>query len=659
MIELRITELLTKETIAMDLSASDKNGVIDELVNQLDSAGKLSDIAQFKEAIHNRESQSTTGIGEGIAIPHAKVAAVTSPAIAFGKSKEGVDYQSLDGQPAHLFFMIAAPEGGAQTHLDALAKLSGILMDDTVRENLLQANSKEEILRIIDDADDEATKEEEKEAQEQEDEAQATTGASANDNANEPYVLAVTACPTGIAHTYMARDALKKQAEKMGVKIKVETNGSSGIKNHLTQQDIERATGIIVAADVHVETDRFDGKNVVEVPVADGIKRPEELINTALDTSRKPFKAHGGQKNTDKDSNDEKLSPGKAFYKHLMNGVSNMLPLVIAGGILMAIVFLFGANSFDPKSPEHNAFAEQLWNIGNKSAFALIIPILAGFISRSIADKPGFAAGLVGGMLAISGGSGFIGGIIAGFLAGYLTQGIKYITRNLPQAVEGLKPTLIYPLLSVTITGLLMIYVFNPPAAWLNNLLLNGLNSLSGSNIMLLGLVIGAMMAIDMGGPFNKAAYVFATAALTEGNTAPITAAMVGGMIPPLAIATAMFIFKRKFTKEQRGSIVPNYVMGLSFITEGAIPFAAADPLRVIPSMMVGSGVAGAIALGLGSRINAPHGGIIVIAATDFSHIIQTIIALIIGTLVSAVLYGLLKPKLTEQEIKASESMDE
>lgn len=532
-------------------------------------------------------------------------------------------------------------------------------MDDKVRENLLQANSEEEILRIIDNADDEATKEEEKEAQEQEAEAQATTGASANDNANESYVLAVTACPTGIAHTYMARDALKKQAEKMGVKIKVETNGSSGIKNHLTQQDIERATGIIVAADVHVETDRFDGKNVVEVPVADGIKRPEELINTALDTSRKPFKAHGGQKNTDKDSNDEKLSPGKAFYKHLMNGVSNMLPLVIAGGILMAIVFLFGANSFAPKSPEHNAFAEQLWNIGNKSAFALIIPILAGFISRSIADKPGFAAGLVGGMLAISGGSGFIGGIIAGFLAGYLTQGIKYITRNLPQAVEGLKPTLIYPLLSVTITGLLMIYVFNPPAAWLNNLLLNGLNSLSGSNIMLLGLVIGAMMAIDMGGPFNKAAYVFATAALTEGNAAPITAAMVGGMIPPLAIATAMFIFKRKFTKEQRGSIVPNYVMGLSFITEGAIPFAAADPLRVIPSMMVGSGVAGAIALGLGSRINAPHGGIIVIAATDFSHIIQTIIALIIGTLVSAVLYGLLKPKLTEQEIKASESMDE
>lgn len=609
---------------------------------------------------HNRKSQSTTGIGEGIAIPHAKVAAVKSPAIAFGKSKEGVDYQSLDMQPAHLFFMIAAPEGGAQTHLDALAKLSGILMDENVRERLIHAESPEKVLQIIDEADDGATKEEEAEAQENESNAVgATAGSTDSDQSDEPYVLAVTACPTGIAHTYMARDALKKQAEKMGVKIKVETNGSSGVKNHLTEQDIERATGIIVAADVHVETDRFNGKNVVEVPVADGIKRPEELINTALDTNRKPFVARGDSARGNKDEKEEKLSPGKAFYKHLMNGVSNMLPLVIAGGILMAIVFLFGANSFDPKSSEHNAFAEQLWNIGKNSAFALIIPVLAGFISRSISDKPGFAAGLVGGMLAISGGSGFIGGIIAGFLAGYLTQGIKYITRKLPQAVEGLKPTLIYPVLSVTITGLLMVYIFNPPASWLNHLLLHGLNSLSGSNIMLLGLVIGAMMAIDMGGPFNKAAYVFATAALTEGNAAPITAAMIGGMIPPLAIATAMLIFRKKFTKEQKGSIVPNYVMGLSFITEGAIPFAAADPLRVIPSMMVGSGVAGALALSLGSRINAPHGGIIVILATDFSHFLQTLLALVVGTLISALLYGFLKPKVTENEIQASEAMDE
>ena len=651
---MRITELLTKETIAMDLTATDKNGVIDELVNQLNIAGKLNNVTAFKEAIHNREAQSTTGIGEGIAIPHAKVAAVNAPAIAFGKSKAGVDYQSLDMQPAHLFFMIAAPEGGAQTHLDALAKLSGILMDEQVRARLLDATSPEEVLRIIDAADDEATKEEEKEAQEQE-----AAEANSSVDSTEPYVLAVTACPTGIAHTYMARDALKKQAEQMGIKIKVETNGSSGIKNKLTQQDIDRATGIIVAADVHVETDRFDGKNVVEVPVADGIKRPEELINTALDTSRKPFIARGDSQHGNASEQNEKQSFGKAFYKHLMNGVSNMLPLVIAGGILMAIVFLFGANSFKPDSSEYNAFAEQLWNIGNKSAFQLIIPILSGFIARSISDKPGFAAGLVGGMLAVTGSSGFIGGIIAGFLAGYLNQGIKYMTRKLPQALEGLKPTLIYPLISVTITGLLMVYVFNPPAAWLNKLLLDGLNSLSGANIMLLGLVIGAMMAIDMGGPFNKAAYVFSTAALFEGNTAPITAAMIGGMIPPLAIATAMIIFKRKFTKEQRGSIIPNYVMGLSFITEGAIPFAAADPLRVIPSMMVGSGVGSAIALGLGSSIGAPHGGIIVIFATDYHHLVQTFIALIIGTIVSALMYGFLKPKLREHEIEASKAMDE
>lgn len=630
---MRITELLTKDTIAMDLSSTEKNGVIDELVKQLDKAGKLNDITTFKEAIHNRESQSTTGIGEGIAIPHAKVAAVDTPAIAFGKSKTGVDYQSLDMQPAHLFFMIAAPEGGAQTHLDALAKLSGILMDEKVREDLLHANSPQEVLQIIDTADDEATEEEEAEAQ-----AAATTSATDSD---EPYILAVTACPTGIAHTYMARDALKKQAEKMNVKIKVETNGSGGIKNHITDEDIRRATGVIVAADVNVETDRFDGKNVVEIPVADGIKRPEELINIAQDTSRKPFVAKGNYKASNQSGSNEKQGFGKTIYKHLMNGVSNMLPLVIAGGILMAIAYLFGPNSYDPNSSEYNAFAEQLWNIGNQSAFALIIPILAGYIARSIADKPGFAAGLVGGMLAISGDAGFIGGILAGFLAGYLTQGIKKLSSGLPQSLEGLKPTLIFPVLSVTITGLVMVYVLNPPASWLNNLLLNGLEGLSGTNIMLLGLVIGAMMAIDMGGPFNKAAYVFATAALTEGNAAPITAAMIGGMVPPIAIATAMLIFRKKFTKEQKGSIAPNYVMGLSFITEGAIPFAAADPLRVIPSMMVGSGVAGAIALGLGSSIQAPHGGIFVIVGTDFSHVIQSLIAIIIGSIVGAIIYGL------------------
>lgn len=647
---MRITELLTRETIAMDLDATSKEGVIDALVDQLDHAGILSDVKAFKEAIMAREGQSTTGIGEGIAIPHAKVDAVKKPAIAFGKSKAGVDYQSLDGQPAHLFFMIAAPEGGAQTHLDALAKLSGVLMDDDVRQALLNAETPDEVLAIIDRADDEAPDEEEEAA---------PVEANKDAESEEPYVIGVTACPTGIAHTYMAKDALLKQAKKMGVKMKVETNGSSGIKNRLTTEDIDKAQGVIVAADVHVETDRFDGKNVVEVPVADGIKRPEELIDLALATDRTPFKAREGRGKGQASGKQEKQSVGKTIYKHLMNGVSNMLPLVIAGGILMAIVFLFGPNSFDPKSSEYNAFAEQLWNIGKNSAFYLIIPILSAFIARSIAEKPGMAAGLVGGMLAMSGDSGFIGGIIAGFLAGYLTEGIKVMTRRMPQSLEGLKPTLIYPILSVTITGLLMVYVFNPPAAWVNHLLLNGLNSLSGANIMLLGLVIGAMMAIDMGGPFNKAAYVFATAALTEGNAAPITAAMVGGMIPPIALALSMLFFKRKFTKTQRGSIVPNFVMGASFITEGAIPFAAADPIRVIPSMMIGSGIGGAIALGLGSSIGAPHGGIFVILGTDFSHSLQTILAILVGAAISAVIYGFIKRKPTADEIAASESMDE
>ena len=648
---MRITELLTKDTIAMELSASDKDGVINELIDQLDQAGKLNDKAAYQQAIFDREAQSTTGIGEGIAIPHAKVEAVEQPAIAFGKSQAGVDYQSLDMQPAHLFFMIAAPAGGAQTHLDALAKLSGILMDDQVRAELLAANSPEEVLNIINKADDEATDEEKEEVVED-------ASAVPAGEEEKTYILAVTACPTGIAHTYMARDALKKQAGKMDVNIKVETNGSGGVKNRLTREDIEKATGIIVAADVHVETDRFDGKNVVEVPVADGIKRPEELINMAQDTSRQPFVARGDSKNTSGGTN-EKQSVGKTIYKHLMNGVSNMLPLVIAGGILMAIVFLMGTNSFDPKSKEYIPFAEQLWNIGKNSAFALIIPILSGYIARSIADKPGFAAGLVGGMLAVSGDSGFIGGIIAGFLAGYLTEGIKKLFSRIPQALEGLKPTLIYPILSVTITGLALIYVVNPPAAWLNHLLLHGLNSLSGANVMILGLVVGAMMAIDMGGPFNKAAYVFATAALIEGNTAPITAAMVGGMVPPIALATAMLIFRKKFTKAQRGSIVPNYVMGLSFITEGAIPFAAADPIRVIPSMMIGSGIGGAIALGLGSAIRAPHGGIFVVFGTDFGHSLQTLLAIVVGALVSAIIYGIIKPKLSEDEIQASQAMDE
>lgn len=629
---MRITDLLKESTIAMDLSATTKDGVIDELVDTLYNAGVLNDKQVYKEAIHAREAQSTTGVGEGVAIPHAKTDAVAKPAIGFGKSIEGVDYESLDGQPATLFFMIAAPAGGAQTHLDALAKLSGILMNEEVRAQLLHAKTAEEVLEIIEQNDEVETKEEV---------VLAPTGNATNDN----LVLAVTACPTGIAHTYMAADALKNQAKKMGVPIKVETNGSGGIKNRLTDEEIARAKGIIVAADVNVETNRFHGKNVVMVPVADGIKRPEELINMAQDDSRPLFEAKGGQAKST--GSKEK----KGFYKHLMSGVSNMLPFVVAGGILMALAFMFGITSFDPKADDYHPFAEALWAVGNKSAFALMVPILAGFIAMSITDRPGLAPGMVGGMLAVSGGSGFLGGLIAGFLAGYLVEGIKKLLSGMPQSLDGLKPTLLFPLLGVASTGLLMYYVVNPPASWLNKLMADTLNSMNGTNIVILGLVLGGMMAIDMGGPFNKASYAFGFAAIEAGNYAPITAAMIGGMVPPLAIALSMIIFKNKFTKTQKGSLLSNIVMGLSFITEGAIPFAAADPARVIPSMIAGSATAGALAMAFGCRVPAPHGGIFVVGL-DKGHWPMFLLALLIGVVVSAVIYGLLKKKPTEAELE-------
>ncbi|RAI80510.1 PTS fructose transporter subunit IIC [Macrococcoides goetzii] len=629
---MRITDLLKESTIAMDLSATTKDGVIDELVETLYNAGVLNDKQAYKEAIHAREAQSTTGVGEGVAIPHAKTDAVAQPAIGFGKSIEGVDYESLDGQPATLFFMIAAPAGGAQTHLDALAKLSGILMNEEVRAQLLHAATAEEVLEIIEQNDEVQTKEEV---------VLAPTGNATNDN----LVLAVTACPTGIAHTYMAADALKNQAKKMGVPIKVETNGSGGIKNRLTDEEIARAKGIIVAADVNVETNRFHGKNVVMVPVADGIKRPEELINMAQDDTRPLFEAKGGQAKSS--GSKEK----KGFYKHLMSGVSNMLPFVVAGGILMALAFMFGITSFDPKADDYHPFAEALWAVGNKSAFALMVPILAGFIAMSIADRPGLAPGMVGGMLAVSGGSGFLGGLIAGFLAGYLVEGIKKLLSGMPQSLDGLKPTLLFPLLGVASTGLLMYYVVNPPASWLNKLMADTLNSMNGTNIVILGLVLGGMMAIDMGGPFNKASYAFGFAAIEAGNYAPITAAMIGGMVPPLAIALSMIIFKNKFTKTQKGSLLSNIVMGLSFITEGAIPFAAADPARVIPSMIAGSATAGALAMAFGCRVPAPHGGIFVVGL-DKGHWPMFLLALLIGVVVSAVIYGLLKKKPTEAELE-------
>ncbi|MFC3418014.1 fructose-specific PTS transporter subunit EIIC [Salinicoccus hispanicus] len=627
---MRITELLTKDTINMNVRASSKDAVITELVDGLFGAGKISEKDGFEAAIHKRESQSTTGVGDGIAIPHAQTTEVLEPAIMFGRSQEGIDYDSMDAQPAYLFFMIAAPEGQATTHLDALAKLSTILMNDDARKQLMNASSKEEIIETIDAFDESEATEEEVSAP-----------------SDRPYIVGVTACPTGIAHTYMAADALKKKAAELGYDIKVETNGSAGVKNALTNEDIARAAGVVVAADTNVQMARFDGKNVVESPVADGIKRPAELLNQALDTNRSPYRASKSKQELEEG---EQSSKGKSsIYKHLMNGVSNMLPFVVAGGILIAISFMFGINSADPESVEYSPIAEMINFIGN-NAFQLMIPILAGFIAMSIADRPGLAPGMIGGLMASTMGSGFLGGLIAGFLAGYLMVGIKRVMENLPQALEGLKPVLLYPLVGVFLTGVIMYYVVDPPATALNEWMNTALSNMSGSNIILLGAIVGGMMAIDMGGPINKAAYAFGIAALSANNPEPITAAMIGGMVPPLAIAVATMIFRNKFTEVERSSGPTNVIMGASFITEGAIPFAAADPLRVIPSMVVGSATAGALAMAFATSINAPHGGLFV-ALTIGEGKLMFLLSLLIGTAVSALILGLLKKPVQQQKV--------
>ncbi len=620
---MRITELLTKETIKMNVEAKDKDAVIKELVNELDSAGIITDAGKFEAAIQKRESQSTTGVGDGIAIPHAQTEEVKKPAIMFGRSAEGIDYDSLDGQDAYLFFMIAAPDGQATTHLDALAKLSGILMNPDAKERLLKADSADEVLNTIDHYD---------ESEPSEDTAETVVS-----NEDRPYIVAVTACPTGIAHTYMAADALKNKAKEMNVDIKVETNGSGGVKEPLSEADIEKASGVIVAADTKVEMARFNGKRLLEVPVSDGIKRPEALIQSTLDGQGEVYEG------SDRGSSQSSSSKGKpSIYKHLMNGVSNMLPFVVAGGILIAISFFWGIESANPDHADYSPIAEMINFIGS-NAFELMVPILAGFIAMSIADRPGFAPGMVGGLMAATMGSGFLGGLVAGFLAGYLMVAIKKLTEKFPQALDGLKPVLIYPLLGVFLTGVIMYYIIDPPATALNEALNSFLENLSGTNIVILGAILGGMMAIDMGGPINKAAYAFSIATLTAGNPEPITAAMIGGMVPPLAIALATVVFRNKFTPVERSSGPTNLVMGLSFITEGAIPFAAADPLRVIPSMMVGSAVAGAMALGLGATIPAPHGGIFVVGVGD--NVLMFLLALLVGTIVSAILLGVLKRK--------------
>ncbi|MBK5488911.1 PTS sugar transporter subunit IIA [Bacillus sp. TH17] len=617
---MKITELLKRDTVIMNLTASNKEAVIDELVEKLNGANRLNSKAEFKEAILKRESQSTTGIGEGIAIPHAKTNAVKQPSICFGRSVSGINYESLDGQPTHLFFMIAASEGANNTHLETLSRLSTLLMDEGFRKQLLEAKDEDELLRLFDE------KENEKEDEEVE---------VAKPEGNESYVLAVTACPTGIAHTYMAADSLKAKAAELGIAIKVETNGSTGVKNGLTKEDIERATAIIVAADKQVEMNRFAGKYVIQVPVADGIRKTEVLLNRAVKQDAPIFK---GVKENGKAENVEK-EKGLGIYKHLMSGVSNMLPFVVGGGILIALAFMFGGIKAE------GPIAEILMNIGGgeKGAFLFLVPILAGFIASSIADRPGFMPGVVGGFLAAQANAGFLGGLIAGFLAGYVVLGLKRLFSGLPVQLEGIKPVLLYPVFGLLITGVVMQKVVNPPVVALNEMLTGWLNGLSGTNAILLGLILGGMMAIDMGGPINKAAFTFGIAAIEAQNFGVHSAVMAGGMVPPLAIAFATTFFKTKFTEAERKSGLTNYIMGASFITEGAIPFAAADPVRVIVSCVVGSSIAGALSMLFQITLPAPHGGLFVIALVNKP--LLYIVSILIGTIVSAIMIGVWKKK--------------
>lgn len=625
---MKITDLLTKDTIILSLEARSKESVIDELIEQLDAAGKLNNKEAYKKAILARENQSTTGIGEGIAIPHAKTNAVSQPAIAFGRSHDGIDYESLDGQNAHLFFMIAAYEGANNDHLATLSRLSSFLMDTEFRKKLETAATKEEILQAIDSK--------EKEMQTEEDPIV---------SASRQKILAVTACPTGIAHTYMAADSLKAKAKEMGVNLKVETNGSSGIKNGLTKKDIEEADAIIVAADKQVEMDRFDGKPVIQVPVAQAIRKPKELIQQALDQDAPVYKSTGNSRSDEK--NNTSKSGRSGFYKHLMSGVSNMLPFVVGGGILIAISFIFGIKAFDPNDPSYHPIAEALNTIGGGNAFALMIPVLAGFIAMSIADRPGFAPGMVGGFMAATGGAGFLGGLIAGFLAGYLVLGLKKAFSTLPNSLEGIKPVLLYPLFGILLTGLIMMFIVIEPVKALNDALTVWLKGMGTGNLVLLGLILGGMMAIDMGGPINKAAFTFGIAMIDAGNFAPHAAIMAGGMVPPLGLALSTTLFKKKYTKAEREAGKTNYIMGASFITEGAIPFAAADPGRVIPAAIAGSAAAGALSMMFGIGLPAPHGGAFVIPIVNGNPLLY-VLAIVIGAAVTAFIAGLLKKEVKE-----------
>lgn len=637
---MKINELLIKDAMIMDLAATDKAGAIDEMVQKLYDIGRITDQKVFKDGILAREAQTSTGLGDGIAMPHAKNAAVKEATVLFAKSKNGLDYQALDGQPTYLFFMIAAPEGANQTHLEALAALSRLLIDPDFVAKLKNAQTPIEVQQLFQTA--EAAKEAEETA------ANAETTAS-----DQPFVVAVTACPTGIAHTYMAEDALKKQAKAMGVTIKVETNGSEGIKNRLTAEDIAKASGVIVAADKKVEMNRFDGKPLVNRPVSDGIRKPEELINEAVSGKAPIFHGDGSSATTAGEESAEGTI-GQRIYKDLMNGVSHMLPFVVAGGIMIAISFMIDNFMGVPQDQlsslgSFNEPAAWFNQIGS-AAFGFMLPVLAGFIASSIADRPGLVVGFAAGALASSGGAGFLGALIGGFLAGYVIIFLKKLFSNLPKSLEGIKAILFYPFFGLLITGFLMLLI-NIPMSAINSALNNFLNSLGGANAAVLGALLAAMMAADLGGPINKAAYVFGTATLAttvaEGGSIVMAAVMAGGMVPPLAIFLATRLFKNKFDKEQQDAGLTNIIMGLSFVTEGAIPFAASDPLRAIPSFMIGSAVTGGFVGALSIRLMAPHGGIFVIPLVSNPLVYLLVIAL--GAVISGVIFGLLKKPLTSK----------
>lgn len=648
---MKIQDVLRKDVMLLDLQATSKEAVIDEMIASLVDKGYVTEFDVFKTGIMNREAQTTTGLGDGIAMPHAKNAAVKEATVLFAKSNKGVDYASLDGQPTDLFFMIAAPEGANDTHLAALAELSKYLMKPGFADRLRAVTNPEEVIAVFDTAE-EADK--------------AAEEVVTTPSGDRPFIVAVTACTTGIAHTYMAEEALKKQAAEMGVDIKVETNGASGVGNKLTAEDIENAAGVIIAADKAVDMPRFNGKPLVSRPVAAGIKQPEELINLILDGKASVYTASEGAATVE---SSEKLSLGKAFYKHLMSGVSQMLPFVIGGGILIALAFLVDnfigvPNDSLSNLGSYNEIASMFMKVG-QAAFGFMLPLLAGYIAYSIAEKPGLVAGFVAGAIANSGlafgkipyaaggeetlalagvSSGFLGALVGGFLAGGVVLVLRNALRNLPKSLQGLNAILLLPLLGTAITGFLMFFV-NIPMAAINTGMNNFLAGLEGSSAILLGLVLGGMMAVDMGGPVNKAAYVFGTgtlaATVSNGGSVAMAAVMAGGMVPPLAIFVATLLFKNKFTQEERNSGLTNIVMGLSFITEGAIPFGAADPARAIPSFIAGSALAGALVGLSGIQLMAPHGGIFVIALTSNPLLYLAYVA--IGAVVSGVLYGVLR----------------